>query len=105
MPGCGFSRSNGILQHRRLPRVQAGRESRIPIRIGIVSDPEVDPAMRRQKNGIASDKVIVDPTGRRPGDDPTGEEKNGKGNPMETSLRAGSEGSGEEEGKEEKDGG
>src|SRR4051812_4961218 len=105
MPGCGFSRSYGILQHGRLSRVQAGRESRISIRIRIVSDPKVDAAMRRQKDGVASDKVIVDPTRRGPGDDPTGEEKNGQGNPMVTSLRPGPEASDEKKGKKEKNGG
>src|ERR1700680_3311946 len=59
-----FRDINGILQHDFLPSMQSGREPGITSCERIVADPKIHATVGRQKNGIASDEIIVDPTGR-----------------------------------------
>src|ERR1700736_4401334 len=62
--GGFFGDINGILQHDFLPSMQSGREPGITGRERIIADPEIHAPAGGKKNGTASHKIIVDPTGR-----------------------------------------
>src|SRR6476660_4557221 len=67
MPGSGFGRVYRILQHRRLTGAKTGRKTRITIRAGIISDPEINTTVSGQKHAVAGNETIVHPTRRSAG--------------------------------------
>src|SRR5438067_1706892 len=67
MPGSGFGRVYGILQHRGLPGPETRRKTGITIRAGVIANPEINTTVGGQKHTVASNKAIVHPTRRRTG--------------------------------------
>src|SRR5580765_466934 len=64
MPGSGFGRVYRILQHRGLAGVETGRETRVTVRVRIISDPEINTTVSGQKYAVAGNETVVHPTGR-----------------------------------------
>src|SRR2546423_1539220 len=66
--GGGFRLVDRVPQHLTLTGVKSG-ETRIAGRFRIVPEPEVDSAMRREKDRIARDETVVEPARRRGSND------------------------------------
>ena len=57
-----------VTQHLALTGVKSGK-ARVTGRFWIVPEPQVDSAMRGEKDWVAGDEAVVDPAGRRANDD------------------------------------
>ena len=75
--GGFFGYVDRLLQHYFLPGMQPGREPRIASRERVIADPKIHATVSGQKNRIARDEIVMDPTRRSA--DADSEKKKGDG--------------------------
>ena len=75
----GFGLVNRVSQHLTLTRMKTGKGG-IAGRLRIISEPEIDAAMRGKEDRVAGNKIIVKPARRRADED--AQEKHPDGNPL-----------------------
>ena len=74
-----FRHGDRVAKHAFLRGPDARRHLRITVGRGVVTDPEIDPAVRREHHRLARDEVIVQPRRRGPEIQPADQRQHGGG--------------------------
>ncbi len=70
-----FGKRDGIVEKLLLARAKARRDFRITIRLRMIADPEIDPAMRREEGWLARHEAVVHPGRSGPNPDSQAEQR------------------------------